>query len=383
MAKDLGLSYRDFGLISAVLSLSWGMAALFTGSLADRLGAKRVLVPALVLFSLMVATTGLASGLASLLVIRALMGFAEGAYMPAAIASTAEASAPQRLGLNLGLFQMALGLFGLGFGPIIATQALRVLPSWHGVFALVAVPGLLLAALLQSVLRRSAVAGHNAVPKARQPDLAERTRTWIAAGKDRNVICAMLAAACWMAGNIVFASFLPNYLTDVLKLDLQSMGFVLSAVGAGALLGMVGVAALSDRFGARPVLVVAAALLLPTLWLFMHTGAHPTMLFGLLFVWAVLNTGAVAVTLGRLTVDSVPAEKTATASGLVMGFGEIVGGAVMPVVTGIAVQAYGLLVILDFAMGAAVIGLLVCVFGIRTRTRPSRRVPNPAVVHTP
>jgi predicted MFS family arabinose efflux permease len=380
MAKDLGLSYRDFGLISGVLSLSWGLAALFAGSLADRLGPKRVLVPALLLFSLLVASTGLASGLGSLLALRGLMGFAEGAYMPAGIACTVEASAPRRVGLNLGLSQLAVGLFGLGLGPIIATQALRVLPSWHGVFALVALPGLVLAVLLQSVLRRPRPADEAGAHRVARPDLAERTRTWIAAGRDRNVLCAMLAMTCWMSANIVFAAFLPNYLTDVLKLDLQSMGYVLSAVGAGALVGVIGLSALSDRFAARPVLAVTAALLLPTLWLFGHAGANPARLFGLLFVWALLNTGAVAVTLGRLTVDSVSADKTATATGLVMGVGEIVGGAIMPVVAGIAVQAFGLPVILDFAMGAAAIGLLVCVFGLRTRTRPGLGQPKPAIV---
>ena len=117
MSKDLGLNYQDLGLISAVLALSWGISSIWTGRLSDRIGRKRVLVPAVVLFSLLVATSGLATGLISLLVIRALKGMAEGAYVPASIVATVEASKPTRIGLNVGLQQMAAGR-GRGGGGI-------------------------------------------------------------------------------------------------------------------------------------------------------------------------------------------------------------------------------------------------------------------------
>ena len=58
--------------------------------------------------------------LVSLMVIRAMMGLAEGAYVPASIVSTVEASKPSRVGLNIGLQQMAQPFVGLGLGPVIA-----------------------------------------------------------------------------------------------------------------------------------------------------------------------------------------------------------------------------------------------------------------------
>jgi MFS family permease len=391
MAKDLGLGYSDFGLISGVLSLTWGLSALFAGGLADRLGPKRVLVPAMVLFSLLVGLTGLATGLASLLLLRGLMGMAEGAFMPASFASTVDASAPHRIGLNLGIFQMALGMFGLGLGPVIATQALTVLPSWRGVFVLVAVPGLLLAVLLQLTLRP--LPGNAALASKRLakgqpgqpvvPGLLARITTSLQILRVRNVFCAMVAMACWMSANIVFAAFLANYLTDHLKLDLQSMGFVLSAVGLGALIGMVGLSALSDRFGSRPVLIAAGAGILPLLWAFQHTGPEPGLLFALLACWAVLNTGAVAVTIGRLTVDAVSSDRAATATGVVMGIGEIVGGAVAPALAGVAAQVWGIEIILPIAMGAAFLGLLVSLFGIREAGRRPTAAAVPMGMHTP
>jgi predicted MFS family arabinose efflux permease len=163
-----------------------------------------------------------------------------------------------------------------------------------------------------------------------QPGLAERIAGSLGILRVRNVFWATVAMSSFMTANIVFASLLPNYFTDWLKLDLQSMGFVLSAVGLGALVGMVGLSALADRFGSRRVLVVASAGTLPLLWIIRATGPEPGLLFALVACWAVLNTGAVAVTVGRLTVESVSLDKAATATGVVMGFGEIIGGAVMP-----------------------------------------------------
>ena len=70
------------------------------------------------------------------------MGVTEGSFCPASVAATADASEPQRRGLNQGLQLSTFALFGLGFGPILATQLLLIVPSWRWVFVLVAIPGL-------------------------------------------------------------------------------------------------------------------------------------------------------------------------------------------------------------------------------------------------
>lgn len=169
MQKDLGLNYQDLGLISAVLALGWGLASVVCGRLSDRVGRKRVLVPAIVVFSLLVGGSGLATGLASLLLIRGLMGLAEGAFVPVSIVATIEASAPSRIGLNVGLQQMAAPLVGSFLGPLIAVGLIKLLPSWHWVFAVVALPGLLLALLMARVLRERPPAATLATSQALQP----------------------------------------------------------------------------------------------------------------------------------------------------------------------------------------------------------------------
>ena len=84
--KDLMLDYQDLGHITGSLAVAWGVSALFTGNLSDRFGHRKVIVPAMLVFSLLAGVSGLAGGVASLMLIRAVMGVAEGAFTPSSSA---------------------------------------------------------------------------------------------------------------------------------------------------------------------------------------------------------------------------------------------------------------------------------------------------------
>jgi MFS family permease len=356
MIKDLGLDYQDLGLVSGVLALAWGVSSLIGGRLSDRRGPKAVIVPAVVGFSLVVGVTGFATGLASLLLLRALVGLSEGAFAPAAIVAAARASKPSRVGLNIGLQQVALPLFGLGLGPVLAIRLLKVLPSWHWVFAIAAIPGLILAVLLARLLRADRPAATaQAAPRP----------SWRAGFANRNVVCNALGMCCWVSCLVILSALLPNYLTDHLKLDLDDMSWVLSGQGLGSLVGAVTLPALSDRYGRRPVLLVSIAIEIVALYLFVRTGASPAVLFALLFVASWTNAGNLTITIGPLTMDSVPSELASTATGIVVGGGEIVGGALAPAAAGGIAQHWGIGVVPMLALGAIVVGLVITVFGIR------------------
>ncbi len=356
--KDLGLSYQDLGLISAVLALTWGIASIFAGQISDRLGHKPVVVVAAVVFSLLVATTGLATGLLSLVLIRAVMGLSEGAFLPASIVTTVEASKPSRTGLNVGLQMMAQPLVGLGFGPVIAVGLLKVLPSWHWVFAVAAIPGLIVAIFIAKVIRHDP-------PHSSADHTAEKSIGFLHALGNRNVIFNILGMCCYLTTLIVLSAFLPNYLTDHLKLSLDQMGLVLAGQGLGGFLGMVLVPALSDKLGRKPVMIGALLIDLAALLALMNIGAEPAMLFAAVFVIIFTTSGVVSINVGPLTNASVPPAIAATATGLVVGIGEIVGGAVMPALSGGLAESMGIPIIIKVATIAAGLGILIVVFGVR------------------
>jgi MFS family permease len=346
MQKELGLNYQDLGLISAVLALTWGVASIFAGRLSDRIGSKRVMVPAILMFSLLVASTGLASGMVSLLLIRALMGLAEGAYVPASIVATIEASNPARTGMNVGFQQMAAPLLGLGLGPIVAVMLLKVVPSWHWVFGVVALPGLVLALAMAKLLREH-------TPTAQPSRRA-------AAGfgelfSHRAVIVHALTMACLLSCVITLAAFMPSYLVDQLHLGLDAMGLALGGLGLGSCAGMVAVPTLSDRVGRKPVMLLSLAVAIGGLVLLPTLRAEPLLpLAATLFVVSSMVSGVIAIAVGPLTSGSVPPHLVSSATGVVIGVGEIVGGALAPA-----------LAVPQIALAAAAAGLLLVVFGVR------------------
>ena len=220
MMKDLHLGYQALGNLIAILGLCWGGSAIITGAISDRIGRRKILIPAILLFSLLSGLSGLATGLVSLLLIRSIMGVTEGSFCPASVAATADASPPKRRGLNQGLQLSTFALFGLGFGPILATQLLLVVPSWRWVFLLVAIPGLVIAYLLYVVIREP--------EHFREADRGAEEHRWAEVIRSRNVVVAMLALLCAMTGVFVLGAMMPNYLLDyALRLTApQQMGFV-------------------------------------------------------------------------------------------------------------------------------------------------------------
>ncbi|MEO6041082.1 MAG: MFS transporter, partial [Croceibacterium sp.] len=144
---ELGLTYQDLGNLVGILAIFWGISAAAMGFLSDRVGRRKVLIPAVIIFSLMSALSGMAGSLVALLAIRAAMGLAEGPVASTGVAVAVEASHPNRRGMNNGIFQCMISLFGNAIGPIIATQLLLV-TGWRTVFLLVGVPGLIMAAVM-------------------------------------------------------------------------------------------------------------------------------------------------------------------------------------------------------------------------------------------
>ncbi|WP_269931759.1 MFS transporter [Aminobacter sp. HY435] len=353
MMKDLDLDYQDLGHITGVLAVTWGISAIFMGNLSDRIGHRRVIIPALIIFSLLAGLSGAATGVFSLMLIRRLMGFAEGAYTPASIVATLEASKPSRHGLNIGLQQTAFPLFGLGVAPIVVTQLLGVV-DWHWIFAMVSLPGLIVAFLMYRVLRDtkpSVAASHTSVA-----DVSDHK--WSDVLRYHNIPRNIVTMLCWLTCLIVLSALFPSYLTDYLHLNITQMGFVLSAIGFGGMFGTFLMPTLSDRLGRKPVVVIASIGAVGAMWMLMSTGPDAMQLF----IWLLVTLfffGLIAMTTGPLSVEAVPAKLMSSASGIVIGVGEVFGGGIAPAIAGYVAQHYGIQYVMHLALGALVLGALV------------------------
>lgn len=368
MMKELGFDYQDLGYITGALAIAWGLSSIFMGSLSDRIGHRKILIPAMLVFSVLCSASGFAGTLGTLVLIRAMMGFAEGAYTPVSIVATIDASRPSRHGFNVGLQQTMMPLLGLGLSPILVTQMLKVVP-WHWIFALLAAPGLLVAWLMYRHLRDSdakTAAAHTATHDA-------SPHRWTDAFRYRNIPLGIVGMLCWLTNLVVLGAMLPGYLTEYLHLGMEQMGFVLSAIGFGGALGALTMPALSDRLGRKPVMVLSVIGAFVFLALLAQCDANPPKLFAFLFMTLFFIFALITLTVGPLSVESVPATLMTTASGLVVGIGEIFGGGVAPALAGYVAKQYGIEHVLYLALGALVIGFVAAISLKETAPRASLR----------
>lgn len=349
--QDLKFDYQDLGALASAVGLSWGVFAIAMGRLADRVGRRIIIIPAIIGFSLMSGLSGLANGFATLFLARLAMGVAEGAYCPSSYAAALDASPPQRRGLNLGIISSAFALFGLALGPIIATQLVLVLPSWRDVFMLVAVPGLLLALVLARVLRETPVA-------AVKTDRPQQNSGWLAVLRYANMRVVLPVICCSMSGVFVLGVMTPLFLTDVAHLPTATMGMVMSGLGFGGFAGQIAVGAASDRLGRRRSLAGAFLLGAIALLLLALGGFGPTGLFATLFLAAFACCGANALLAGPVPGESVPPEMVSSAMGLAIGVGEIFGGGIAPAIGGFIAQHAGLVVTLVAVSGVLTVGAM-------------------------
>ena len=358
MARDLNLNYQELGVLIGALGIAWGLFSIIGGGLSDRFGRRRVLIPAIVGFSLLSGVSGLAMGLTSLLAIRIIMGANEGAFCPVSFAAVSEASRPSRRGMNLGITQSAFPLFGLALGPIIATQLLQV-TSWRWAFVLVGVPGLIVAALLARIVREPPSIGAQAHEHRAPP-----REVW----KHRNVPLGMLALLCAMSGIFSLSAMVPSYLVDYLKLTTAEMGFVTSAIGFGGFLGQLALPALSDLIGRKPVAIGGFAVGTVLVYAFSQASTIPA-LFALLFVACFCCFGLLGLLTGAVAAEAAPRGLVSSTTGIIVASGEIFGGGIAPVIAGTVAQHFGIERTLTMALVGLASGIIVSLFLHETAPR--------------
>lgn len=372
--KDLSLNYQDVGLIFGALGFTWGIFAIISGNLSDKIGHRKILIPSLIIFSLASGFSGAASGLVGLIFVRALMGVSEGAFCPASFAATASAAKPSRRGSLQGLQQSGFALFGLGLGPIIATQLLLVLPSWREVFWAVAIPGLILAVFMYFIIKEPKDIQDNNHKVSQQEqnrsDQAEKPKvSWIQLLKTRNILLSMLGLFCTMSCVFVISAMVPLYLENYLQLTSQNMGIIVSAIGFGGFLGQFLLPAISDLIGRKKASFLGFLGSTIFICLFANTEASIPTLFTHLFCLSFFSLGLIALLSGPIATESAPIGLVASSIGLVVGAGEIFGGGVAPLLSGLIAENYGIQNIFYLSLIGTIIGMIISLFIKETAPR--------------
>jgi AAHS family 4-hydroxybenzoate transporter-like MFS transporter len=144
---------RSFGMVFSAALLGLMLGAFSLGSIADRLGRRRILIGALVIFGVFTFCTAYAKSFEMLLAFRFLAGIGLGGAMPSFISLGSE-YAPRRLRVMLvGLLWAGFPLGGV-LGGILGSYVIPTF-GWQALFYVGGVLPVLLAIVLVSALPES------------------------------------------------------------------------------------------------------------------------------------------------------------------------------------------------------------------------------------
>nr|WP_271209013.1 MFS transporter [Rhodococcus wratislaviensis] len=355
MGSDLHLDKTQQGFVVSAFAIAYMLSQLPGGMLADRFGARPLLVISLLAWSVFTAATGLVQGLVLLLVVRALFGVAQALFPPASFKALAERTTPQTRTRSAG-FILASNHLGASAGTLLMAP-LIIAVGWRHSFWLIAlvgaVVGVLMWRFLPSPLPRGVTDDHKPV--------AQESVAWRPVLRNSVVWRYALLFCCFNMLTYGMITWVPSYLLEVRGLSLVAAG-VSSAVplmiNAGtAVLGGWLVGRYFDgraKWFVVPVLVAASVLLL----LMLQTTSATA--FTILQACAMGCSGLAIMGILGMPLRALPREYVGAGMGIVNTGGQF-AGVVAPLVMGFLAQHVSYTAAFGFLAAATLFASLIAI----------------------
>ncbi|WP_229076011.1 MFS transporter [Actinoplanes sp. DH11] len=370
MQRD-GFSTFTVTVVFAVYAVGVVISLLLAGHVSDRLGRRRILIPALALELLAAVLFLTSTSLPVLLAARFVTGLGVGMITATATAHLQELHAAHRPGASRQRFEVvstAANSGGLGLGTLIAGLLAQFVPAPlrtpYIVFAVLLLLSIVLVALTPETVVR---------PAGRYEYRPQR----IGAHGDRTVYLAAAASAlASFAVFGVFTSLAPGFVAGTLHHPSRALaGAIVFAVFGAAAAAQALTGRLSGPAKTRLGLLAQAGGIV-TLVTGMHTASLALFLIG--GVAAGIGAGVLfKAALGAVAASAAPAERGAALAGLFLI--AYLGLGVPAIALGIATQALpAATVMTGFAVILLALLAAVAVLGRRATVTPAPATPAPA-----
>ncbi|MDT0393181.1 MFS transporter [Streptomyces edwardsiae] len=323
-AGDLG-SYATFGML---------VGALTAGTVADRIGRKKLMVSCVTLFSLASGICAVSNGVAVFGLGRTLAGVGLGGLLPTAISMVSDYAPRTRAALTIGLLMTAHHAGGI-LSAYVALWIVEPL-GWRAAFWVCVVPLLfvpVLARFLPESLSFLVARGRSEEAAA----LAGRYDVEVPAVKDRtggapwaNLLNLFRGGEWvqtllyWLAsfGGLLLVYGVATWLPTLMRSEGYVLGSALTFVvlfNLGGIVGMLVAGRASDRFGAPRISAIWFALTAAGVFL-LSVHMPLTLTFVVVFLTGVFLNSAQTMIYATVSIGSAPANR-ATAVGWTSGMG--------------------------------------------------------------
>ncbi|MEV4987913.1 MFS transporter [Pseudarthrobacter sp. LMD1-1-1.1] len=391
IADDFGLQATDMTWVITASTIGMCLGAMTLGTFGDRIGRKKTILLALIIFGVFSVAGAFAQTLEQIVILRFLIGLGMGGATPALLALTAEFSPKNRRGTFMTL--VLLGLPGGALlGGLVAAAWLPVM-GWRGIFL---VGGLLPMALLLVCLKmlpespvflatkrtpaaqaqaRRIMESISGEPIDADAELFTEDRK-----EERSSIGALFSRKYRMVTVAVFATYLLNWIAWYLLL--LWMPTALKTLGLAASQAAMGTVTVNGAFilFAIPLSIILPKVNPRTLLLAMFGAGILVAIglglagsnFGLVFVLiglAGFGIGGQQLALNYLIANAYPTQLRATATGWGIGIGRL-GSIVGSALGGLILAGLG---VAGYFMALAVPLVLAAVATLLVRSSPASR----------
>jgi MFS family permease len=393
IAHSFGFGPEAMGVIFSCFFYSYLLLILPMGLLTDRMGAGTVMGLGMLIWALGSAATGAATGMATLVGARLLLGVGESSSYPSGNRIVREWAPRSERGLMVAIFSA-----GSTAGPaagILLTSFLISIFDWRTSFFIVA-GGTLVWAIVWLVVYRSPEQARWLGDEERAFILADREPPTADAVQSMSLTALLRQPVMWgllvthgcqVYSIYLFLTWLPSYLRTVRHLDLFKAGWLATLPYIVTTLGLVLLGVVSDAMlknvdlstGARRRLMIIL-MALASCVLFVPF-AENLVLMEVLVIGSVLFATAANTLNYALAADLIYDKSSAGAVFGLLVLGGNSFGFIAPILTGFIIartQEYTL----SFVLAAAllVVGMAISWFVVRRPLQPISRASGPAKV---
>jgi len=347
------LDYAQSGLVVSAFTISYGIAQLPAGWLADRIDPRTLMTISISGAAVVGVMVGLSQTYVLLILFLGLMGFLAGGYHPSAPPLIQAAVKKENLGRALGFHNIG-GSASNSLTPLVAVAAANAL-GWRNAYIALAVPMIIFGILFYIRLGRLTVRDKTGAAQGRKRD----DRTPDRPGAMRYLVIFLILSTFTSALLHTTNSFIPLLMVDHFGTSKEiAAGALTLMYSAGLWANPLG-GYLADRMGSIRVILGVCFIAGPSMFLV-------TMLpYG----WGL---GALLIVLGFIVfarmsaseayiVRRAPIGKRSTILGIYFFSGQE-GGAIMTPVVGYMIDHYGFTAAFGVAGGAVLLMTLACSF---------------------
>ncbi|MFH1485691.1 MAG: MFS transporter [Chloroflexota bacterium] len=315
------LNYFRSGLLVSVFQLTYGLAQVPMGRIADRRGKHLLIILGLAGIALSTLAVGLSDSYYQLMAFLVLIGICGGTYHPSSTALLAERYPQARRGSVMGIHLVG-GASSFIITPVLAGLIAQA-AGWRGAFMILSLPALLVSLLFWYKIRDVAAA-------LGTPSSSKGSTAWDLRGLVRvvGILVSISVVSHIISAGVV--SFLPLYLVDKHGVPPTYAAMLVGLVHGAGILGAPSGGALSDKIGRKPVIMMSVAAAGPLLYLLTVLPFGP----GLLATFVALGVALTSRTpvMESLLADVVPRERLAGVMGLYFFLSMETSGISTPVV---------------------------------------------------